>query len=154
MDAARTRDKRIAAGCWIAAIGLEALLPGNMHDQGIPGAVAAILVGVVALFAIMRTTAAVVVPYSKAELEQGRRYWWWQAVAFGLLVGFAVSQMEALGESGHLGEFSLIALFFPLVGGGGVFIGYAFLARPLGFYGLREKRADRTQRLISTDTAS
>jgi hypothetical protein len=139
-DSVRSRDKVVAAICCIAAIGLEALLPGNTHTQGILGAIVAIVVGALVLFAVVRATAVVIVPYSKEDLETTRHYWWWQATVFGLLLGFAISQMEGLAESGHFGVFSPITIFFTLVGGGGVCIGYAFLARPLGFYGSREKR--------------
>lgn len=141
IDAAGRRERLTAPACWIVAIGLEALLPANLHSLGIPGAIAAVVVGVLVLFATVRTTAVVIVPYSKADLEVGRRYWWWQAAVFGLAVGFLISQAEGFGETGRLGDFSLIALLITLIGAGGVFIGYAFLARPLGFYGPRETTA-------------
>jgi hypothetical protein len=138
-DSVRARGKVVAAICCIAAVGLETLLPGNTHAQGVLGAIVAILVGGLALFAAVSATAVVIVPYSEEELDTTRRYWWWQTVMFGLLLGFAISQMEGLAESGHLRLSSPITIFFTLVGGGGVCVGYAFLARPLGFYRSRQK---------------
>lgn len=129
------RNWRIAVMSLIAGSLIMALFPRGGHASGVIGAISAILVGIIVLFTLIRTIVIALVPYPASDAKRKHVYWWPQVITFGLVLGFVLSQIEALSEIGHLGLFSPVMLFFTLMGCVGVCIGYAFLAKPLGFYG-------------------
>ena len=65
-----------------------------------------------------------------------RRHPWNIVILLGVLMGIALLLADLIGEGGppHLGRLALVATIFISVEFGGVLVGYALLAKPIGLF--------------------